>query len=179
MEVTTDPRVRHAAVLVPLYRDAADELTVVLIRRTEGGIHGGQLAFPGGQRDAGDATLYDTALRESFEEIGLEPAAVTALAELPAVHTRVSGFLVHPFLARIERPASWRPDPREIAEVIELPLSGFARPGAHESRLERFEGWPEPIRIDFYHVGEHRLWGVSYRILHPLLPRLAAGEWEV
>ncbi len=179
MDVSTDPRLRHAAVLVPLYRDAAGELTVVLIRRTEGGIHGGQLAFPGGQRDDGDATLFATALRESHEEIGLDPAAVTPLAELPAVNTRVSGFLVHPFLARIRRPDAWRPDAREIAEVLELPLASLLRPGAHATSLERFDGWPEPVRIDYYHVGAHRLWGVSYRILHPLLPRLAAGEWVV
>jgi 8-oxo-dGTP pyrophosphatase MutT (NUDIX family) len=179
MDVSTDPRLRHAAVLVPLYRDPAGRLMVVLIRRTEGGIHGGQLAFPGGQRDAADVTLFDTALRESHEEIGLEPDAVTALAELPTVSTRVSGFLVHPFLGRIRRPEVWRPDAREIAEVIEVPLTDLTRPGAHATRLERFEGWPEPIRIDFYHVGEHRLWGVSYHILHPLLPRLSAGEWAV
>jgi 8-oxo-dGTP pyrophosphatase MutT (NUDIX family) len=179
MDVSTDPRLRHAAVLVPLFRDAAGELMLVVIRRTEGGIHGGQLAFPGGQRDDADATLFDTALRESREEIGLEPDAVTPLAELPPVTTRVSGFLVHPFLARIERPAAWRPDAREIAEVLELPLHGLARPGAHDTSLERFEGWPQPVRIDFYRVGRHRLWGLSYHILHPLLPRLLAGEWDV
>lgn len=178
MDVSTDPRLRHAAVLVPVYRDPAGDPMVVVIRRTEGGIHGGQLAFPGGQRDDGDTTLFDTALRETREEIGLEPTAIAPLAELPAVNTRVSGFIVHPFLARIERPSAWRPDAREIAEVLDLPLGSFTQPGAHASSFERYDGWPQPVRIDFYHVGPHRLWGVSYRILHPLLPRLLAGEWE-
>jgi 8-oxo-dGTP pyrophosphatase MutT (NUDIX family) len=179
MEASIAPRLRDAAVLVPVFRDASGTPSVVVIRRTEGGIHGGQLAFPGGQRAEHDATLYDTALREAQEEIGLDPRVVTPLTELPPVNTRVSGFMVHPFLARIERPAAWRPDPREIAEVLELPLESFARPGAHDSIMERFSGWPAPVRIDFYHVGGHRLWGVSYRILHPLLPRLLAGEWGV
>ena len=178
MDHAHDPRLRHAAVLVPVYRDREGALRVVIIHRTEGGIHGGQLAFPGGQRDAGDASAVDTALREAHEEIGLEPAAVTPLAELEPVHTRVSGFLVHPLLGRIRRPAAWRPDAREIAEVLEPTLESFTRPGAHDSRMERFEGWEQPVRIDFYHLAGHRLWGVSYRILHPLLPRLLAGEWE-
>lgn len=179
MSAPTDPGLRDAAVLVPLFRDASGEPMLVLIRRTEGGIHGGQLAFPGGQRANDDASLYDTALRETREEIGLAPAAVTRLAELPALHTRVSGFRVHPFLARITRPPLWHPHPAEIAEVLEWPIASFARPGAHDSSLERFDGRPQPMRIPFYHVGPHRLWGVSYRILHPLLPRLLAGEFPL
>jgi len=179
MDLSLDPSLRDAAVLVPVYRDADGALAVVLVRRTEGGIHGGQLAFPGGQRDDHDRTLFDTALRESEEEIGLLAEAVTMLTALPVVSTRVSGFQVHPFLARIERPAAWRPDAREIAEVLELPLATLTRPGVHDWSMERLNGWPAPRRIDFYHVGPHRLWGVSYRILHPLLPRLLAGEWAV
>lgn len=179
MNVPTVSGLRDAAVLVPLYRDASGELVLVVIRRTEGGIHGGQLAFPGGQRDTQDATLFDTALRESQEEIGLDPGSVAPLAELPVVSTRVSGFVVHPYLARIVRPSHWTLDAREIAEVLELPLAGFLRPGAHDSSLERFGDSPTPRRVDFYHVGPHRLWGVSYRILHPLLPRLDAGEWPI
>jgi len=179
MNTASDPALRDAAVLVPLYRDVAGEPVLVLIRRTEGGIHGGQLAFPGGQRADEDATLYDTALRETEEEIGLTRSTVTRLADLPPLQTRVSGFCVHPFLARITRPPVWRPHPAEIAEVIECRIATLARPEAHDSSLERFDGWPEPVRISFYRVGPHRLWGVSYRILHPLLPRLVAGEFPI
>ncbi|MFI5371037.1 MAG: NUDIX hydrolase [Candidatus Eisenbacteria bacterium] len=178
MSAPSDPGLRDAAVLVPVFRDRSGESVLVLIRRTEGGIHGGQLAFPGGQRAASDASLYDTALRETEEEIGLAPQAVTRLAELPVLHTRVSGFRVQPYLASISRPARWQPHPAEIAEVLEWPIASFARPGAHDSSMERFDGWPEPMRIPFYHVGPYRLWGVSYRILHPLLPRLLAGEFH-
>jgi len=179
MSTASGPALRDAAVLVPLYRDVAGEPVLVLIRRTEGGIHGGQLAFPGGQRAEGDASLYDTALRETEEEIGLTRSTVTRLSDLPPLQTRVSGFRVFPFLARITRPAVWRPHPAEIAEVIECRITALARPEAHDSRLERFDGWPEPVRVAFYRVGPPRLWGVSYRILHPLLPRLVAGEFPI
>ena len=167
-----------AAVLVPLHRDAAGELRVVLVRRTEGGLHGGQLAFPGGKHDVGDASLRETALREACEEIGLEAASATVLAALDPIETRVTGFRIHPFLARVEPPRRWRPSAGEVAEVLEPTVAALADPANRGSSVEQFPGWPAPARIEFIRVGPHRLWGASYRILAPLLPRLTAGEWE-
>jgi 8-oxo-dGTP pyrophosphatase MutT (NUDIX family) len=170
---------RDAAVLVPVYRDVSGDARVVLVRRAEGGPHGGQLAFPGGARETGDASLLDTALREAEEEIGLERAAVTVLAELEPVNTRVSGYLVTPYLARIRRPERWRVDPLEVAEVLEPRLADLARPETHGEAMESFSGWLAPVKIGFFRVGPHRLWGASYRMFRPLLPRLLAGEWEI
>ncbi len=168
-----------SAVLVPLHRDAAGALRLVVIRRAAGGIHGGQLGFPGGKPEPGDASRFETALREAEEEIGLPRAAVMRLADLPPVITRTTGFHIDPFLVRIARPAEWRLDPREVDEVLEPRVEDLARPEAHGEALETFPGWIEPHWISFYRVGPHRLWGASYRILHPLLPRLLAGEWSV
>lgn len=168
---------RDAAVLVPIYRDAVGELRLVLVRRSEGGLHGGQLAFPGGKREPGDRSAFDTALREAAEETGLDPRRVEVLAELPVLETRTTNFRIAPFLARVIPPERWRPPPAEVAEVIEVRLADLVRPEAHGESVERFPTWPGPRTIEFYRVGPHRLWGVSYRILHPLLPRLAAGEW--
>ncbi len=166
-----------AAVLVPVYRDGAGELRVVLVRRTEGGLHGGQIALPGGKLDARDGSLRDAALREAREEIGLEPRAATVLAELDPITTRSTGFRIHPFLARIERPATWRIAEREVAEVLEPSVAELADPAHHGASMERFPTWPEPVRIEFIRVGAHRLWGATHRILKPLLPRLLAGGW--
>jgi 8-oxo-dGTP pyrophosphatase MutT (NUDIX family) len=170
---------RDAAVLVPLYRDPAGALRLVVIRRAEGGIHGGQLAFPGGRREPRDRDLRETALREAEEEIGLPRAAVTVLAELPVIEVRASRSRVAPFVARIERPERWRPAEEEIGEVLEPRVEDLLRPEFHGESLERFPGWTEPRVIGFYRLGPHRLWGASYRILRPLLARLAAGEWEI
>lgn len=169
---------REAAVLVPVFRDRAGDLHVVLVRRTEVGVHAGQLAFPGGKRDPGDADALDTALREAEEEIGLPRAAVRVLAALPVLETRTTGWRIMPFLGTIERPELWRPAEAEVAEVLEARLADLARPEAHGESMEHFGTWPEPQRIEFYRIGPYRLWGASYRIFHPLLPRLLAGEWD-
>jgi len=166
-----------AAVLVPVFRDGQGDLRLVLVRRTEGGVHGGQLALPGGRQAPGDAAPLDTALREAREEIGLPPESVQVLATLPVVETRTTGYRIAPFLGRIVRPPAWRLAPTEIAEVFEARVADLARPEARGEGLEQYLGWPSLERIEFFRVGPHRLWGASFRILRPLLPRLLAGEW--
>ena len=174
---------RRAAVLIPLFRDPEDQLRLVVVRRAEGGLHGGQLAFPGGKQDPDDDSLRDTALRETHEEIGLGDGLgggrVEILEDLPVAGTLTSGYRVAPFLARIVPPESWRPEPREIAEVLEVPVADLARRRAHDREVKSFPTWPEPRWVPFYRIGEHKLWGLSYRILKPLVPRLLAGEWPV
>lgn len=169
-------RLDDAAVLAPVYRDAAGALRMVFIRRTEGGIHGGQIAFPGGRREPGDASYLETALREAHEEIGLDPARVQVLAELPVITTYSSGFRIHPYLASVQ-PAPWRPQAAEVSEVLEVPVDDLAREDLRGESEERFPGREAPVRIEFLRLGPHRLWGATWRIVQPLLPRLVAGEW--
>jgi 8-oxo-dGTP pyrophosphatase MutT (NUDIX family) len=173
------PALRHSAVLVPVHRDAAGALRVVLIRRTDHGIHGGQLAFPGGKLDATDASPLEAALRETYEEIGLARDRVRVLETLPDVVTRSTGFRISPFLAAISPPAAWRPDALEVAEVLDLRVDDLVDPRAQLEAVEQMRGWTEPRAYPYIRVGAHRLWGASLRILHPLLPRLVAGEWRL
>jgi 8-oxo-dGTP pyrophosphatase MutT (NUDIX family) len=168
-----------AAVLIPIYRDAGGELHIVMILRNAGGVHGGQIGFPGGKRDACDRTMLDTALREAREEIGLDAGRIRILAELPVTETRTTGYRVHPFLARILHPAHWQLAEREIAEVIDVKLSELTRPDARDNTLEPFPSWQKVETAPFYRVGSYRLWGLSFRIFEPVVPRLLAGEWDV
>jgi len=171
--------VREAAVLAPVYRRQDGQLIVVLVRRAQGGAHGGQLALPGGQRDPGDADLAATALREANEELGLAANQLELLAALPMVQTQTTGFRIAPFLARLTGPVPWRLQEREIAEVVEVPVADLARPETRAEAVRGFPTWPAPRRVRLWRVGGHEVWGVTYRILEPLVPRLLGGEWPL
>jgi len=161
-----------AAVIVPVYRDAGGVLRLVLIRRAPGGVHGGQLAFPGGKQEPGDASLLATALREAEEEIGLPPHAIRVIRELPVVETRATCFRIHPFLAAVVPPETWCIDRREVAEIVEAPLPDLLDP-ASRGRAPRSElGGSGDHSAPFIAIRNHRLWGASLRIVAPLLPRL-------
>ena len=163
------------------------ELVVMLVRRAQGGAHGGQLALPGGQRDPGDADLAATALREASEELGLASGQVELLAALPVVETQTTGFRIAPFLARETVLAPWRPQEGEVAAVVEVAVAAvvevavadLARPEARAEEVRDFPTWPAPRRVRLWRVGGHEVWGVTYRILEPLVPRLLAGEWPL
>jgi 8-oxo-dGTP pyrophosphatase MutT (NUDIX family) len=173
------PELQDAAVLVPVYPDDEGHLKVVLIRRSQVGVHGGEIALPGGKKNQKDSSLIETAIRETKEEIGLEPDAIKILEHLPAVETIVTGYRIYPFLGRIVPPPAWRREKREIDEIIEVRVKDFTRPGIHGEEMRQFSFWPGPLNIHFYRIGSHKLWGATYRILHPLIPRLLAGEWPV
>jgi 8-oxo-dGTP pyrophosphatase MutT (NUDIX family) len=179
MRKSRDNPLVESAVLVPLYRDDDGDVQLVIVRRVDGGPHGGQLAFPGGKYSDGDRTLVGTALRETHEEIGLAPEAVEILEPLDAMETVTTSFLITPFLARIVRPREWKRSKSEIAEILEVPLKHFADPAIHGEEMRSFDELPAPIRIPFYRIDDYELWGATYRILHPLLPRLFAEEWVI
>jgi 8-oxo-dGTP pyrophosphatase MutT (NUDIX family) len=170
---------QDAAVLIPVYRSGDGDVRIVMVLRSHGGVHGGQVAFPGGKRDDCDLSMLECALREAREEVGLTADNIEVLAHLPAIETRTTGYRVYPFLARIIPPVQWQRAEREIADVFDVALSELIRPEAHGTTVERFSTWQASSEVSFYRVGPHRLWGLSYRIIHPLIPRLLAGEWEV
>jgi 8-oxo-dGTP pyrophosphatase MutT (NUDIX family) len=168
-----------SAVVIPVYRSRDGELHIVMILRNPGGVHGGQIGFPGGKHDPGDETMLDTALRELREELGLIVPREDVIAELPMEQTRTTGYRVFPYLARIAVPKMWQVAEREVAEILDVKLGDLVRPGAHDKMIDRFPTWEKAEQVSFYRVGEHRLWGLSYRILHPIIPRLVAGDWNV
>ncbi len=161
---------------MPLFLASGEEPHVVLTRRrADLRRHAGEISFPGGRRDAADASLQETALREAEEEIGLPRAQTTVVGQLPPTSTFATRYLIHPFVARIPAGVAWRLSPREVDAVLELPLRAL-REGRSRTRMER-RGFS--FETDVYDVGEHRVWGATARILELLLERLdpeAEGE---
>lgn len=171
----------ESAVLAPVYRDQDGRVRLVLVVRGPRGVHGNQVALPGGKREAEDASLLATALREAEEEIGLRPDDVEVLAALPVVDTTSTGFYIAPFLGRLRGPPpTWRRQEEEISEVMEIPIEDLAQPENQGVETWQWTGWAEPRQVEFFRVGHgHKLWGATHRIVAPLLARLLAGEWEV
>jgi 8-oxo-dGTP pyrophosphatase MutT (NUDIX family) len=164
---------RPAAVLILLGPDDAGETRVVLIERaTYDGHHSGEMSFPGGAAEAGDADLVATALREADEEIGLEPDAIglRVIGQLEPFWIPVSNFRVTPVIALADRLPDWRPDPREVKQVVNAPVAAFL-PGAPIEVIERdVRQWR--IRYGAYALAEMgegpAVWGATARFLGQL-----------
>lgn len=120
-----------AAVLLALLDRPAGPALVLTERAAHLNAHGGQISLPGGRMEPDDVSTVATALRESNEEIGLEPAAVEMLGSLRAYDT-ITGFRIYPLVGWVAAPpASWRPDPAEVADVFEVPLDFVVDPANH------------------------------------------------
>ncbi|HEY4450143.1 MAG TPA: CoA pyrophosphatase [Solirubrobacteraceae bacterium] len=163
-----------AAVLVPLFLAGQPQQAHIVLTRRRADLrrHAGEISFPGGRRDAEDADLLTTALREAEEEIGLGAEQISLLGELPSVSTFATGYVIHPFVATIPAGVAWRLSPREVDAVLELPLDAV-RAGRTRTQMQRrgitFE-------TDAFVVAEHLIWGATARIIDDLLARLSAAE---
>ncbi len=158
---------RRAAVLFLLYERAGVAYTCFTRRTATVATHRGQISLPGGAYEPRDGTLVQTALRETYEEVGIPPEAVEVLAELEPEYVAVSGFLVTPVVGRLAAPPTFRPDPREVERVIEVPVATLLDPAS-----QRIEDRGTYIRQSpVYQYGEHEIWGATARMLSRILAR--------
>jgi 8-oxo-dGTP pyrophosphatase MutT (NUDIX family) len=156
-----------AAVLIPLYERDGD-CHLVFTRRTEiVNHHKGQISFPGGGRHFEDRTLMDTALRESWEEIGLNPEDAEVLGELDDIATYTTNFVISPFVAAIPYPYEFRPSPYEVGEIIEVPLSVLVDKNNFSQEVVSLGD--QLILQYFYRHGHQVIYGATARILKQFL----------
>lgn len=158
---------RLAAVLIPLY--AVDGAPHLLFTRRSNDLprHRGEISFPGGARDPGDPSLGATALRETAEELALDPVRVALVGVLPPVNASVSGFTVVPYVGWLGEGLPVLAPNAEVAEVITAPLAAVADVAIYHTEVWRRAG--ESHIIHFYDYGRHRIWGVTGHIVHELL----------
>ncbi|MES2603572.1 MAG: CoA pyrophosphatase [Pseudomonadota bacterium] len=151
----------HAAVLVCCIN--ASEPYVLLTRRSINlALHAGQISLPGGRIETKDESLEATALRETFEEIGLDPFVLQTLGRLP--ETRVSsGITITPVVAWCEREPELSHNPAEVAEIIQLPL--HLALDASQYGTDTLERDGEIREFRFIRYGDHYIWGATARIL--------------
>lgn len=160
-----------AAVLIPLYQ-LDNELHVILTKRTTlMSMQQGHISFPGGRRESGDEDLLATALRESFEEIGLDPRHVEMFGRIDDFSTRDGEILIAGFVGLIDPAASpyaWRPAEREVAEILEVPVRHLLDPRnltVAEPRELNGRLWPNET---FLFRG-HRVFGATARALRNVM----------
>ena len=159
---------RQAAVLIPLFRDQ-DEYKVLFTKRTDRvDEHKGQISFPGGSVDEGDASYKETALREAFEEIGLLREDVRILGRTDDHFTVASNFIIHPFVGFIPYPYAFEINSHEVKRLIEVPFSSFVEnPASTRRDVYEFEGvlYEGPV----YDYQGDIIWGASARIMENFL----------
>lgn len=129
-----NPDHRVSAVLLTLFPHEGEIVTTIIRRPVYRGMHSGQLALPGGKAEKTDASLEETALRETEEEIGIRLPEENILGRLTPLYIPPSNFLVHPFLAWLDAKPEWKADPDEVSEILELPLSLLFDPATKDRR---------------------------------------------
>lgn len=160
-----------ASVLFPIVL-REDEPTVLLTQRTDHlRDHAGQISFPGGRAEEDDSSPEHTALREAEEEIGLSPCHVEIVGFLPEYRT-VTGYRITPVVAFLTPPFELRPDPSEVAEVFEVPLSFLIDPANHERHSREYQG--ETRYFFAMPYGRYFIWGATAGIIVTLARALAA-----
>ena len=171
------PPARPAATLLAIYPDADGRLTIPLtVRHADMRSHAGEVSLPGGAVDAGDAGPETAALREAWEEIGLDPALVRIAGSLDPVWIPVSNFELRPFVGTVAARPTLVPHDAEVAAIVELPLEGLFDEGIVS--IEQFDVRGLTIRTGAYRYGGVRVWGATALTLGMLahVLRDPAGE---
>jgi 8-oxo-dGTP pyrophosphatase MutT (NUDIX family) len=154
------PNARKGAVLA-LFYPIGEVPHLALIQRPEyGGVHGGQISFPGGKVEKGDRSLLHTALRESEEEIGIDVAKVEVIGPMTEVFVLASNFLVHPFVGyTLQRPA-FTIDEHEVDELLEVPFELFTRTELIREKVIRSKAGIN-LKAPYFDVDGRVLWGAT------------------
>jgi 8-oxo-dGTP pyrophosphatase MutT (NUDIX family) len=160
-----DSNLTPSAVILPLIF-AENTFHILFIKRTETvRDHKGQISFPGGHYEKTDLGLLNTALRETCEEIGIPEDRIDVLGALDDCVTISSKFVISTFIGLIPYPFDFRPDSREVAGLIIVPVPLLLDESYQRQQPELFQGFPEPV----FRYEQEIIWGATARILTQFL----------
>jgi 8-oxo-dGTP pyrophosphatase MutT (NUDIX family) len=153
------------AVMILLYERYGEWHTVFTQRHSYDGVHSGQMSFPGGKRDEGDPDLNYTALRETQEEVGVEPTTIKVIGSLSDLYIPPSNFLVYPVVGYAENRPDFKPQEAEVKEIVELPLSFFLNSEniKRDTRIKLYNG--NYVTVPAYVFNDYVIWGATAIIL--------------
>jgi 8-oxo-dGTP pyrophosphatase MutT (NUDIX family) len=160
-------RTRESAVLILFYPSDNQVFIPLILRPQYDGVHGGQMAFPGGRAEKEDENLTRTALREAQEEIGVRVSDIKVLGKLTKLFIPPSNFYVQPVVGYMTRKPDFYPDPREVDKVIEIALEDLKNPSLIGRKTLNVRG----IEVDtpFYDILETTVWGATAMMISELL----------
>ncbi len=162
-----DKKPRIAAVMMLFYPKKDTTHLVLIVRNSYKGVHSAQIAFPGGKYEFEDENFAQTALRETHEEVGIHPDKIEILKPFTELYIPPSNFMVHPFLGISKEELVFIPQPSEVANIIELPLSVFLD-DALVVDTNLTTSYADNISIPAFKIEEHIVWGATAMMLSEL-----------
>lgn len=158
---------RKAAIMMLFYPRNQNTHLVLILRNSYPGVHSSQIAFPGGKVETFDASLSETALRETHEEVGIAPEKIKIIRPFSEVYIPPSNFMVFPFMGYSDEELVFLPDPAEVAGIIELPLSVFMDDKIIvNSRMST--SYMKDIDVPAFQIENHLVWGATAMMLSEL-----------
>jgi len=158
---------KKSAILVLIYPHESEIKTVLIQRPTYEGVHSGQIAFPGGKFEETDIHLKNTALRETKEEIGVEPTQIEIIGNLSNVYINPSNFLVTPFIGCIATQPHFIANSREVEKIIETNLLQLNHPERKGIKnITHSSGYK--IKSPYYDIEGHTVWGATAMMISEL-----------
>jgi 8-oxo-dGTP pyrophosphatase MutT (NUDIX family) len=156
-----------ASVLMLIYPKNNQAHLVLILRNSYNGVHSSQVAFPGGKVEQTDASYQKTALRETFEEIGITENQIEIIKDFSEIYIPPSNFRVFPFLGFSKNELQFMPNKREVTKIIELPIASFLKDTILESQ-EISTSYSKKINVPGFNIDNHFVWGATAMILNEL-----------
>lgn len=156
-----NPPARQSAVMMLLFPKENQWHTVFMLRPSNQGVHSGQLSFPGGKLEEQDANLLDTAIRETFEEVGVQIAADHVVGRLSELYIPPSHFIVQPYVAVLEEEPEFIPQSDEVVQLITYPIELFLRENLVKSKDIFIPKYQTTINAPYFDIDGHVLWGAT------------------